>query len=342
MSPNKTFSEYAPSVNFLPMPATNYLFLTGFSLILLCCSTEQTAQNQQVSSPEYYNDSLIVPESNPTTIGSDTVPASENTELSRPTPVYPFLRSALSNSTLAQRITPPAGYQRIALTNGTFAEWLRYLPLHDADRKVHLFNGELKSNQSAHAAIINIDVGKRDLQQCADAVMRLRAEYLFGKKDFENIHFNFTSGDRVAFEDWSKGRKPRISGNKVIFTDYNNSEDVSYSNFRKYMNLIFSYAGTASLSKELQKVSIEELEAGDVFIQGGFPGHAVIVLDVAQHPNGEKVFLLAQSYMPAQEMHVLRNPMDEDLSPWYSTNFRADLITPEWRFTAQDLMRFEN
>lgn len=35
-----------------------------------------------------------------------------------------------------------------------------------------LYNGSQKPNQSVHYAVFDIDVGKEDLQQCADAVMR--------------------------------------------------------------------------------------------------------------------------------------------------------------------------
>jgi hypothetical protein len=40
---------------------------------------------------------------------------------------------------------------------------------------VLLYNGAPKFRQDVHAAVIDIDVGTRDLQQCADATMRLRA-----------------------------------------------------------------------------------------------------------------------------------------------------------------------
>ena len=56
--------------------------------------------------------------------------------------------------------------------------------------------------------------------------------------------------------------------------------------------MVFMYAGTASLSRELPTVLYTSLQPGDVFIKGGSPGHAVIVMDVAIHPNtGKKVFL---------------------------------------------------
>lgn len=44
---------------------------------------------------------------------------------------------------------------------------------------VKLFNGNLKRNQQAHFGILNIDVGKKDLQQCADAVCVLELNIYF-------------------------------------------------------------------------------------------------------------------------------------------------------------------
>ena len=67
---------------------------------------------------------------------------------------------------------------------------------------------------------------------------------------------------------------------------------------------------------------------------------AVIVVDVAVNSEGKKVFLLAQSYMPAQDIHVLKNPTDLTLSPWYSTDFEDILATPEWNFKEKELNKF--
>ncbi|MBN8129444.1 hypothetical protein J0J27_23340, partial [Vibrio vulnificus] len=72
-----------------------------------------------------------------------------------------------------------------------------------------------------------------------------------------------------------------------------------------------------------------------------FPGHAVLVADMAANPaTGEKRFLLLQSYMPAQEIHVLKNPSAADGSPWYPAAFEGDLVTPEWTFAAGSLRRW--
>lgn len=110
------------------------------------------------------------------------------------------------------------------------------------------------------------------------------------------------------------------------------------------MNRVFMYAGTASLSKELLTVPYTSLQPGDVFIKGGSPGHAVIVLDVAVDPaTKKKVFLLAQSYMPAQQIHILVNPISKKLSPWYELEEvdSGKLYTPEWTFEKKELKRFK-
>lgn len=57
--------------------------------------------------------------------------------------------------------------------------------------------------------------------------------------------------------------------------------------------MVFSYAGTASLEKELKSISLEDLQTGDVNIEGRFPGHAVIVVDLAMNQTTrEKIFFL--------------------------------------------------
>jgi hypothetical protein len=276
----------------------------------------------------------------PATTGNKTTVAAHNTH-SPTTNNYAWLNNYDPNQALAQRIDPPAGYQRMASTAGSFAQWLQYLPLKVGTPQVLLYNGQLKGNQTAHAAVVNIDVGNSDLQQCADAVMRLRAEYLWASKQYDAIHFKFTSGQNAAYSQWQQGYRPTIKGNSVTWNK-TATPDNSYTNFKKYLLQIFNYCGTSSLSKELKTVSnIADIQIGDVFIKGGFPGHAVIVVDMAQNPqNGDKVFLLAQSYMPAQEIQLLHNPQQNKDNPWYSTHFGAQLKTPEWTFERNQLKRF--
>ncbi len=221
-------------------------------------------------------------------------------------------------------IPVPEGFQRISVEPNSYGDFLRNLPLKQGDNIVLLYDGTPKNYQGAQFAIVDIDVGTRDLQQCADAVMRLRGEYLFAQKQFTNIHFNFLSDGKARhFTSYAKG-------------------DYSYKKFRKYMNYIFAYANTASLKREMTPVTdLQQMQIGDVFIQQGRPyGHAITVMDMAENEKGEKIFLLSQSYMPAQDIHILNNLTNTQLSPWYRMPFDTELRTPEWTFNKQDLKRF--
>ena len=245
-------------------------------------------------------------------------------------------------NTLVNRIPVPDGFKRVASHPESYGYWLRHIPLKEGRPNVLLYNKEEKWNQSAHVAVLDLDVDERNLQQCADAVMRLKAEFHYQKEDFSNIHFKYTSGDNIPFSKWITGKRPSVSGHEVIWKNCT-SCDETYPSFRKYMLSIFNYAGTASLEKELSPKAWTDIQIGDVVINGGSPGHAVIVLDVAiDTETDEKLFLLAQSYMPAQESHILRNPVNSELSPWYSVSEIASgpLDTPEWSFTNTSLRSF--
>jgi len=235
----------------------------------------------------------------------------------------------------------PPGYERVIIKEDSYADWLRKVELKQPGSKVHLYNGLLKSRQDLHYAVLDVDVGEKDLQQCADAVMRLRAEYFYSLGRYNKIGFMLTSGDQAGYTDWAEGKRPVVKKNRVYYTD-SASRDYSYPNFRKYLDFVFTYAGSYSLSKELTPIKYpENIEIGDVYIQGGFPGHAVTVIDLARSTkDGSIIFLLAQSYMPAQEIHILKNLAEPALSPWYSLDFGDILKTPEWDFQRRDLKRF--
>ena len=247
-------------------------------------------------------------------------------------------RFPASADTIADAIAPPPGYVRILEAPGSFGSYLRGLQLWPAGRRVHLFNGRLKERQDVHFRVLRLDVGPRDLQQCADAVMRLRAEFLYDRHRFAAISFAFTNGTKFPYEKWARGWRPLVHGNRVRFAQRSAPRSLQdRTSFRRYLDTIFTYAGSASLEKELTRSpSCRDVRAGDVFIQGGFPGHAVLVVDVAARRGGragqDRVFLLAQSYMPAQEIHVLSNPSDNSLNPWYRMGNTGKLMTPEWDF----------
>ncbi|NML39693.1 DUF4846 domain-containing protein [Chitinophaga sp. G-6-1-13] len=231
----------------------------------------------------------------------------------------------------------PAGYVRIAQERNSFGEWLRNCTL-KSDKTVYLYNGSPKKNQQAQYAVLDVPVGGKDLQQCADAVIRLRAEYLYNKSHAEAIAFEATDGTRIDFSGWLKGDRFVLQQGKLLRKRIA-TPGRGRALFEKYLETVFTYAGTVSLSRELSNVpATKNIKPGDVFIQGGSPGHAVIVMDVAQDRSGKRIFLLAQSYMPAQDIHILKKPASG--MPWYDADFGSKLNTPEWVFNAGSLKQW--
>ena len=212
----------------------------------------------------------------------------------------------------------PTGYERLKCPDGSFAAWLRTVGV-KKDRHVYLYNGTLKRNQDAQFVVLDIPVGNKDLQQCADAVMRLRAEYLYSRELYSKIVFTDNNGK--AF---------RYSGGK------------DRALFDQYLEKVFANCGSASLQKQLKTVAeFKDVTPGDVLIKGGFPGHAMIVMDVAADSAGNRIYLLAQSYMPAQSVHVVKNNMSSRLNPWYSAcSTDCIIFTPEYVFTSNQLRRW--
>ena len=229
----------------------------------------------------------------------------------------------LSDSTIKSRFQVPENCQRTTVDSSSFEFYLRHLPLKEEGSSVLYYDGDKKPNRDVYLAVVDMSLGNRDLQQCADAVMRLRGEYLFEQKDYESIHFNFLSDG-----------KPRY------FSEHCD-ESFTYPNFLKYMDYIFAFANTSSLHDELEAVTeFSEMKIGDVFIQKGSPyGHAVIVVDMCEdEKSGQKYYMLAQSYMPAQDTQILCNP-NNPKQPWYELK-EGTIYTPEWTFESSDLRRF--
>jgi hypothetical protein len=245
-----------------------------------------------------------------------------------------------NEKTIEERFLLPEGYERTEADENSFSSYLRKLPLKPYNTEVRLYNGTLKSNQDVHMAVIDMGIGDRDLLQCADAIIRLKAEYLYQMQEYDKIHFNFTNGFRVDYSKWIQGYRVVVEGNRTYWKK-TAAPSNTYDDFKDYLNLIYTYAGTLSLSKELKTIEYRDISTGDIFIQGGSPGHAVIVVDLAiNKATGKKIYMLAQSYMPAQEIHVLKNPENSN-SPWYELNPNDKIIqTPEWTFYSHDLKRF--
>jgi Domain of unknown function (4846) len=229
-----------------------------------------------------------------------------------------------NGNTIANRFASPQGFVRNSATENSIAYFTRNLPLKKWGSPVLYYNGTEKTKQNVYCSVIDIPIGNKDLHQCADAVMNIWANYLYVNKRYSDIQFKFL-GDNVwhNFATWSGGNY----GNK---------------NFTKYMEQVWSAANTRSLFGQLSSIAIADAAIGDVLIVTGNPyGHAIMIVDECiNQKTGKKMYMLAQSYMPAQEMQILINPASASTSVWYSFDEGEDIITPEWDFTIHNLRRF--
>ena len=241
--------------------------------------------------------------------------------------------------TIADRYRAPEGFVRVDAEKGSFAHFLRNHELRPYGAKALYYDGREKRADGVYDSVFDVEIGDRDLHQCADAIMLLRAEYLYSIGAYDQISFHFVSGFKAEYKKWMEGYRIKVEGNDVSYYKTDNVSN-TYETFRKFMDMVFAYSGTLSLEKELQEAGVDEMKIGDVFIVGGSPGHAVIVVDMAINEDGETLFMLAQSYMPAQQTHLLVNPNQVAISPWYSLKDQDKLITPEWTFELDALKRF--
>lgn len=241
---------------------------------------------------------------------------------------------------LARRVSPPKGFSRAVVKERTYAYWLRHLPLLAPRSPVRSYRGRqiLPGDHEALLAVIDIDVGKRDRQHCMDAIMRLRGEYLWSVGKGDRTAFAWAGGRRFGYKQWRKGLRPVKQGRRWEFVAKSRPSR-GYRSFRRYLGFMFSWTGTIHQRGE-RRVRPEKLRIGDFFVQGGSPGHAVIFLDIATNAAGERVALLGQSYMPAQDVHVLRGPKEG----WFPLVAGKAIKTPLWpkAFVWKDLRRFRD
>jgi poly-gamma-glutamate capsule biosynthesis protein CapA/YwtB (metallophosphatase superfamily) len=242
-------------------------------------------------------------------------------------------------SSLDTRILVPDGYTRVDSDTNEITGFIRTLPLKDDGSPVLKYDGLPIGIQDNHVAVFDINIGTRDLQQCADSAMRIYAEYYWSVGEYDKIAFHLTNGFYMNYSKWREGYRIKVDGNNVSWIK-SASYDDSYETFIKYMEMVFAYAGTLSLAAESRLISLDDLLPGDILLEGGSPGHCVMVVDMAYNESGSRCFLLAQGYMPAQDFHVLTNPLHPE-DPWYYEEEMAYPIkTPSWTFDEGSLRRW--
>ncbi|MEZ4464055.1 MAG: DUF4846 domain-containing protein [bacterium] len=156
--------------------------------------------------------------------------------------------------------------------------------------------------------------------------------------------YHFTSGDRSSFADWVAGERFAVQGARVK-RSRGKARGRDHATYREWL---MHPSGTRAPAPALDSTAVAAdapLVAGDFFVQPGGPGHAVVLLDVAEHPDGRRVALIGQGFMPAEDLHVLIAAGPEDVGgAWFRLPHPGlpSLQTPSWSpFQRDEARRFK-
>jgi hypothetical protein len=254
------------------------------------------------------------------------------------------LAPVVGADTVVERFPAPAGFVRVDVAPGSFSAFLRALPLRPAGTPVRAFDGRVLTAPWA-LAVVELDVGSRDLQQCADSALRLYAEHRRARGDIDDLVFHATSGDPIPWRRFARGERPFVEDNHVRWrpaaassaTTTKKTESTTVTKtqeFRTWLDFVFTYAGSSSLRHDTVTAT-GPVRPGDLYVLPGFPGHVLVVVDVARDDRGAERLLLGEGYMPAQDFHLLG---------WISPDDDGGVVVGSWPapFPAGSRRRFRD
>lgn len=217
-------------------------------------------------------------------------------------------------------IPTPRGFSRVDTPKGSYAEYLRQLPLKPRGSKVQLYTGGDARLQYLSAAVVDLPL-LSNYEQCADATMRLRAEYLFKNGRWSDICFKDVNGNRLRFQGGSRKA------------------------FETYLRKVYGTCSTFSLYRETKPRKITEVQPGDVLVyparKGHKYGHAIMVADVARNRSGKVAIMCVEGNTPAREIHVVRNNLKPWINPWVILKGDEDVIhVAPFHFNAEELRHY--
>ncbi|MFT5460293.1 MAG: hypothetical protein ACI9K2_006810 [Myxococcota bacterium] len=227
---------------------------------------------------------------------------------------------AVQQLTVRTTFPPPYGARRVE--GDGFASYLGALRVLPPDTPVRTHDGRVVRRDTR---VVDLPLVRGDLQQCADSALRLRAEWLLSAG--RPVVFHSTSGDAMPWARYAAGERAVDVGGRLEW------ESGSPASWDTYLRALFMWAGTASLAERDTVPAVTPLP-GDVVVEPGFPGHAVILLDVASD-DAHTWVLVGQGYMPAQSFHVEPGPD----AGWFLWDDRLELST--WPLDTDRLRRWK-
>ena len=251
----------------------------------------------------------------------------------------------ISGTSISSMIQVPQDFIRPPFPATSLQSYLQTLPVKSYNSKVIKYDGYEK-HFNCYAAVLQTDLEiTEDLIHGEHIIQYLRAQFLYKSEKYDMINYSYDDNRSLSFDQWGAGAR-FVWQDTIYVLDTIAAENYSYESFQKYMNTIFQNSSTNSIAMDTRNIDYSELSIGDVLVQPKDfrnRGHAVFVVDMAVHPStGEKLVLLAQGYMPSQDLHILKNTLEPEISPWYRVNDESPYFaTAQWTFRQKHARRFK-
>lgn len=228
---------------------------------------------------------------------------------------------APAGTPIRQAFPPPAGFIRVPPSE--FAQYAQSLPVSRHGTPLLAYDGRPIHGHTHR--VLDVPMVPGDLQQCADAILRVRADWL--RQAGGDVSFYSTSGEPMPWTRYLAGERGVADGNRLSW-----EKGHPPATWDEYLASVFDVAGTASLA-ERETLPASTPKPGDVVVEPGFPGHAVLIVDVATRGD-DTVVLVIESFMPAQDVHVELGPVDG----WW--DWADGVALPHWPLERTMLRRW--
>lgn len=231
--------------------------------------------------------------------------------------------AVLPAQTIIERFPPPEGFKRLTLADTTFGAWLRQRPLLPPGSPLCDFNNRIRkpAEDSTLAAIVDMDIRGRRLEQCMDILMRLYSQWLVENNKTEQLRWPMPGGVFLSWSDWRQGRRPVFKRDHYELSETGPAPD--NDDLDAYLNTLYALSGTQTFYFAYRPVDRQNVRPGDFIVKKSTRhGHTVLIMDVVVNKAGTRRVMVAQGDTPAVPLHVLRGangsvwfPVDERPRP---------------------------
>ena len=153
-----------------------------------------------------------------------------------------------------------------------------------------------------------------------------------------NFKLPLPGGHRIEWQEWKAGFRPVFRG--IVVSMFRSAQpDSSHQSYMSFLNTVYSESHTQQFYHAYLSVERREIQIGDFIIKKGTKGHAIMIVDLAQNEQGQKIALIGNGDTPACQFFLLNYRTD---NPWIPLNFDQEALTLPLRrkMTWDGLRRF--